>query len=82
MTRTLRKTLLLGVLSSALLASAPAVAEPTVATEASGCANASAAPNTVSVAAARRSTRCLLNQERRRRGLRPLRRDRRLARAA
>ena len=81
MTRTLRKTLLFGTLGLALLAPAPALAEP-AATSAGGCANASAAPQTVSAAAVRGSTLCLLNQERRRRGLRPLRRDRRLERAA
>jgi len=81
MTRTLRKTLLFGSLTAALLAPAPAFAEPT-ASSAASCANASAAPHTVSAAALRGSTLCLLNAERRRRGLRPLRRDRRLELAA
>jgi uncharacterized protein YkwD len=81
MTRTLRKTLLSGTLAAALLAPAPAFAEPP-ASSAASCANASAVPSAVSMAAIRGSTLCLLNAERRRRGLRPLRRDRRLGRAA
>src|SRR5918999_4092295 len=81
MTRTLRKTILFGSVAAALLAPASASAEP-IAAPAASCANASAVPTTVSMAAIRSSTLCLLNAERRRRGLRPLRRDRRLARAA
>jgi uncharacterized protein YkwD len=81
MTRTPRKTLLFGTLTLALLAPASASADPNVTTAAS-CANASAAPQSVSMAALRSSTLCLLNSERRRRGLRPLRSNRRLARAA
>jgi uncharacterized protein YkwD len=81
MTRTPLKTLLFGTLALALLAPALASAEP-VPTTAASCAHASATPHSVSMAALRSSTLCLLNSQRRQRGLRPLRRDRRLARAA
>jgi uncharacterized protein YkwD len=52
------------------------------AASASGCANANADPNAISLRAARKATLCLLNQERRAYGLRPLRDVRSLNRAS
>lgn len=49
---------------------------------AAGCPGADALPGSVRPAEARQATQCLLNAERARRGLRPLRADRRLAKAA
>jgi uncharacterized protein YkwD len=49
---------------------------------ASGCANANADPNSISLQAAREATLCLLNQQRRADGLRPLRDNRALNRAS
>ena len=48
----------------------------------SGCASSSANPHAVAYTAARSATLCLLNRERRKRGLRSLRYNRRLATAA
>jgi uncharacterized protein YkwD len=78
---TLRTALLVGALGLALLRPAPASTAEIPASTA-GCAYASAVPSTVSVAAVRSSKLCLLNVERRRCGMRPLRPDRRLRRAA
>jgi uncharacterized protein YkwD len=87
MTRTLLKPFLptLALLALAVPATtfaddAPA-SDPPVA-QAAGCAFASASPHTAKIASVRRSTLCLINAERRRHGLRRLRGDRRLRRAA
>ena len=64
---------------------APAVAQDVageVEASAGGCAHASAAPAQAGIAAVRSSTLCLLNIERSRRGLRPLKANRKLRRAA
>jgi uncharacterized protein YkwD len=66
----------------AAAALAPALLVPSVAQAGSGCAQASARPATISVAAADRATLCLLNVERRRHHLRPLRENRKLDHAA
>jgi uncharacterized protein YkwD len=49
---------------------------------AAGCANANANPNDLSVADAQHSTLCLLNNERRQRGIKPLKDNARLTRAS
>lgn len=66
-----------------LLALAVASAAPAAAADArTGCASASAQPHAAAYVVVRGATLCLVNAERRRRGLRPLRYDRRLAKAA
>ena len=55
---------------------------PTQAAPRGGCENADAPPGQASYAQLGRATLCLVNRERRRRGLRALRSDRRLALAA
>jgi uncharacterized protein YkwD len=49
---------------------------------AADCANGDANPNDLSVAKAQRATLCLLNNERRKHGIRPFRADSRLTRAS
>jgi uncharacterized protein YkwD len=61
-------------LAAALLAPSSALA--------ANCAGANDNPNDVSVAAAQHTTLCLVNAERRQRGIRPLKENRRLTRAA
>jgi uncharacterized protein YkwD len=81
--RTLVKPAVLSAFALLVVMPGAAVAQESDAdTAADGCANASAVPHTVSIAAVRNSTLCLLNIERERRGLRPLRQNRRLQRAA
>ena len=74
MSRLLRRTLPFACLAGLLLPAAPAAA--------SACANASAVPSSVGASAAKRMTLCVLNQERAEHGLRPLRANARLERAA
>src|SRR3954451_7043654 len=66
---------------SAVLTLAAFVAVPAGA-DAAGCGGADAMPATMSAAAANHATLCLLNQQRRAHGLRALRADRKLRRAA
>ena len=74
MPRLLRRILPLACLAGLALPAAPAAA--------SACANASAVPRAMSASAAKHVTLCLLNQERADHGLRPLRENARLERAA
>ena len=62
------------MLAVALIAPSPAAAQ--------GCANADANPNHIPLDAAEQATLCLLNAERRARGLRPLRENARLTAAS
>jgi uncharacterized protein YkwD len=64
--RRIRLALATAVVAAAI-ASLPAQAHA-----AAGCANADANPNDISLAAAKHATLCLLNHERRSRGIRPL----------
>lgn len=73
---------LAAALAACLLAAPPAGAVPGIAGQASSCRNAGVRPDDMSAAAARRTTLCLLNAERRGRRLPGLRHNRRLARAA
>jgi uncharacterized protein YkwD len=75
--RSCRRTALLLALASALAVPGTAAAAGPVA-----CESAAARPAQVSERVVVRSTLCLLNAERRRHGLRPLRLDERLSRAA
>lgn len=69
--------------AAALLSLAPASADAAVrGSGPAGCASSSANPHAVAYTAARSATLCLLNRERRKRGLRGLRYNRRLAKAA
>jgi uncharacterized protein YkwD len=61
---------------------AAAMALPSPALAADGCANANANPNDISLAAAKSSTICLLNRERRSRGLRGFKRNGKLSLAS
>ncbi len=70
----LRRALPVVCLAGLLAPAAPASAAP--------CAGATAMPSSVSTSSAKRVTLCLLNQERARRGLRALRENSRLERAA
>ena len=70
----LRRALPLVCLAGLLVPAAPA--------SAAACAGATAVPSSVSASSAKRVTLCLLNQERAGRGLRPLRENSRLERAA
>jgi uncharacterized protein YkwD len=58
------------VTAATAVTAAAALAAPA---QASACANANANPNDISLAAAKHSTLCLLNEQRRSHGLRPLR---------
>lgn len=69
------------LLLSALLALTVAAALPAGAT-AAGCANGAASPSSISSRTALKATVCLVNEERASRGLRRLRLNRRLSRAA
>lgn len=78
-TRLLAATLAAAVLISLAPAAADAAARRS---GPAGCASSSANPHVVAYTSARSATLCLLNQERRKRGLRGLRYNRRLAIAA
>lgn len=83
-TRRALSRLLVAALVAALLASlAPAAADARVRRSGpAGCASSSANPHAVAYTAARSAVLCLLNRERRKRGLSGLRYNRRLAKAA
>lgn len=84
-TRARLRLLVVPALAAAALAlalAAPAGASAERATSSAACAAAGAHPRAVSTAVIRNATLCLLNAERRKRGLRPLRHNRRLATAA
>jgi len=66
-------------LLGAAVAAAAALAVPA---SASACANVNANPNDISTATAQHATLCLLNNERRQRGIRPLKDNARLTRAS
>lgn len=68
-------------ITAAALAAAALCAVPATANAAS-CANANANPNDISTAAAQQATLCLLNDERRSHGIRPLKDNARLDRAS
>jgi len=68
-------------LLAAAVAAAAALTSPAGAL-AAGCADANANPNEISTAAAQHATLCLLNGERRQRGIRPLKDNARLTRAS
>jgi uncharacterized protein YkwD len=68
------------VAATATLAVAAAAAPGTAA--AADCANRNANPNDISTAQARQATLCLLNNERRQRGIRPFKDNRRLTLAS
>jgi uncharacterized protein YkwD len=67
---TLRRLLIAATATAAFAAPAPALA--------AGCANANSNPNDISAGAAEHATLCLLNNERRSRGIHPLRDNSRL----
>ena len=72
--RAAASTLRIGARAVAVCAVAAAMlAGPTQASAGGGCSGANANPNGVSLAAARSATLCILNQQRRAHGLRPLR---------
>jgi len=83
-TRPAPPRLLAAALAAAVLISlTPAAADAAArASGPAGCASSSANPHVVAYTSARSATLCLLNQERRKRGLRGLRYNRRLATAA
>ncbi|MEX2194586.1 MAG: CAP domain-containing protein [Thermoleophilaceae bacterium] len=71
------------LVAAALVPLAPAAADARVRTSGPAtCASSSANPHAVAYTAVRSATLCLLNRERRKRGLRGLRYNRRLAKAA
>jgi uncharacterized protein YkwD len=71
----LRVTLIFALVAGAVVSSAPAEAQ-------ASCAGARSTPGSAGLARARHATLCLLNRQRRRHGLAPLRIDHRLGRAA
>lgn len=80
-----RLRLLAAVVASAAVALSlvlPATGSGRRATASAACAAAGAHPQRVSMSVARHATLCLINAERRKRGLRPLRHNARLAKAA
>jgi uncharacterized protein YkwD len=75
------RTRRLGLHALALLAATAACSSPAAAAEVT-CAHASVAPRHLSTPAASHALRCLVNRVRRRHGLRPVRAERHLRRAA
>ena len=68
-------------IAAATTLAAAALAAPSSAL-AAGCADADQNPNDISTAQAQRATLCLVNAERRQRGMRPFKADRRLTKAS
>ena len=82
-TRPVPLRLLAAAVAAALLSSlTPATADAARRSRPVTCASSSTNPHAVAYTAARSATLCLLNRERRKRGLRGLRYNRRLAKAA
>ena len=80
--RTSRRLLTAALAAAALTSLAPATAEAASRRGPATCASSSASPHVVAYTSARNATLCLLNRERRKRGLPSLRYNRRLATAA
>jgi uncharacterized protein YkwD len=72
----------LGRLAPVVLAGCALTGVPAVAAADSPCSSAAGQPSTMTVAAVRADTQCLLNRERAKHGLRALKMDSRLSRAA
>lgn len=76
------RALALALVATALASLAPAPADARRSRSEAACASASAQPHSARYVVVRRATLCLINAERRRRGMRGLRLNRRLGKAA